>query len=72
MIVDDSLTRLTTRMIVHNSFWSSVFPENRQARLKWPPITSRGTTLLSFSNSCLYIQDDNNDKENSEDQDNIE
>ena len=35
-------------------------------------ITSRGTTLLSFSNSCLYIQDDNNDKENSEDQDNIE
>ena len=36
MIVDDSFSRLTTRMIVHDSFWSAVFPENRRALLKGP------------------------------------
>ena len=37
MIVDDSLSRLTTRVIVHDSFWSAVFPENLRTPSKWPP-----------------------------------
>ena len=41
MIVDDSLSRLNTRMIVHDSFWSAVFPENRRAFLTWPPKVPR-------------------------------
>ena len=45
MIVDDSFPRLTTRMIVHDSFWSAVFPENRRARLKWPPKVPREAQL---------------------------
>ena len=45
MIVDDSFPRLTTRMIIHDSFWPAVFPENRRARLKWPPNVSREAQL---------------------------
>ena len=71
MIVDDSFLRLTTHMIVHDSFWSAVFPENQRARLKWPPNgSSRGSAAASEIR--VYIQDDNHDKENSEDQDKIE
>ena len=32
-------------MIVHDSFWSAVVPENRRARLKWPPKVSREAQL---------------------------
>ena len=66
MIVDDSLPRLTSRLIVHGSFWSAVFPENRRARLKWPPkCSSRGSAAVS--DTRVYIYDDNHDKENIED-----
>ena len=72
MIVNDSFPRLTARMIiVHDSFWSAVFSENRRARLKWPPKgSSRGSAAASEIH--VYIQDDNHDKENIEDQNNIE
>ena len=59
MIVNDSFPRLTTRMIVHDSFWSAVFPKHQWAHLKWKEIR-------------VYIQDDNHDKENTEDQDILE
>ena len=45
MIVDDSLSRLTTRVLVRDSFWSAPFPENRRARLKWPPKVPREAQL---------------------------
>ena len=48
MIVDDSLSCLTTRMIIHDSFWSAVFPENQRARLKWPPNGPREAQLQKF------------------------
>ena len=46
-------------MVVHDSFWSVVFPEN----------SSRGSAAASEIR--VYIHDDNHDKENIEDQDNI-
>ena len=45
-------------MVVHDSFWSVVFPEN----------SSRGSAAASEIR--VYIHDDNHDKENIEDQDN--
>ena len=63
MIVDDSFSRLTTRMIV---FRSAVFPENRRARLKRPPQVSREAQLQ------LPAEIHNHDKENIEDQGNIQ
>ena len=47
-------------MVVHDSFWSVVFPEN----------SSRGSAAASEIR--VYIHDDNHDKENIEDRDNIE
>ena len=64
MIVDDSLSRFTTRMIVHDSFWSAVFPENRWAR--------KFLASATASEIRVYIENDNHDKENIEDRDNIE
>ena len=48
MIVDDSLSRLTSRMMVHDSFWLAVFPKNRRARLKWPPIVPASEIRFIF------------------------
>ena len=45
------------------------FPQNRWARLKWPPRVPR---QVSASEIHIYIQGDNHDKKNIEDQDNIE
>ena len=47
MIVDDSFPRLTMRMIhvVHDSFWSAVFPKHQRAHLKWPPKVPREAQL---------------------------
>ena len=59
MIVDDSLSRLTTRM----SFWSAAFLKARRA-------PSRGSAAASEIR--VYIEDDNQHKENIEDQDDIE
>ena len=42
MIVDDSFSRLTTRMA---GFRSAVFSKNRRARLKWPLQVSREAQL---------------------------
>ena len=74
MIVDDSFSRLTTGMIVNDSFWSVVFPENRRACLKRPPKVPRESETQSQLQKFvfIYIQDDNHVKENIEDQDNKE
>ena len=45
MIVNDSFPRLTTRMIVHDSFLSAVFPKHQRAHLKWPPKGPREAQL---------------------------
>jgi len=71
MIVDDSFSRLTTRMIVHDSFSVSCFPRKSAGSFTMAVISSsRGSAAASEIR--LYIQDDNHDKENIEDQDNIE
>ena len=55
MIVDDSLSCLTkSTIIVLDSF-----PQNRWARLKWPPRVPRE---VSASEIHIYIQGDNHDK----------
>ena len=55
IVVDDSLSRLTTRMIMiaHDSF-SAVFPENRRAPLKWPPKVARSRGLDAASEIRVY------------------
>ena len=55
VIVDDSLPRLTSRLIVHGSFWSADFPEHRQARLKMAAEMFLARLSCSFRYSCLYL-----------------
>ena len=71
MIVDDSFSRLTTRMIVHDSFSVSCFPPKSAGSFKMVAISSsRGSAAASEIR--VYIQDDNHDKKTIDDQDNIE
>ena len=63
--------RLTTRMIVHDSFSVSCFPQKTAGSFKMAAISSsRGSAAASEIR--VYIQGDNHDKKNIEDQDNIE
>ena len=68
MIVDDSFSRLTKRMIVRDISWVSCFP--RKSAEMAAISSSRGSAAASEIR--VYIQDDNHDKENIEDQDDIE
>ena len=71
MIVDDSFSRLTKRMIVRDISWVSCFPRKSAGSFEMAAISSsRGSA--EASEIRVYIQDDNHDKENIEDQDNIE
>ena len=57
MIVDDSFSRLTTRMIVHDSFSVSCFPRKLAGLFKMAAKScSRGS-----SESSVYVEDDNPD-----------
>ena len=68
MIVDDSLSRFTTLiMIVFGQLFSRKSAGSFKMAAK---SSSRGSAAAS--EICVYIQDDNHDKENIEDQDNKE
>ena len=70
LIVDDSFSRLTTRMIVHDSISVSCFPQTSAGSCKMAArSSSRGSTAAS--EIPVYIQDDH-DKENIKDEDNVE
>ena len=56
MIVDDSFSRLTTRMIVHDSFTVSCFPRKSAGSFKMAAKSSRGS-----SENSVDIEDDNPD-----------
>ena len=66
MIIDDSLSRLTTRMIVHDSLWQLFSAGFKMAAKR----SSRG--FGAASQIGVYIQNDNHDKEHIEDQNNKE
>ena len=58
-------------MIVHDSFSVSCFPQKSAGSFKMAA-TSSSRGSAAASEICVYIQDDNHDKENIGDQDNIE
>ena len=58
----NSLSRLTMRMIVHDSVWSAVLPQKTPCLFRMATKSSlQGSAAAEFH---VYIQDDNHDKEN--------
>lgn len=66
MIVDDSFSRLTTRMIAHDSFWSGFSRKSAGSFKMASKSSSRGSA--SASEIRFYTQDNNNEKKNIENQ----